>query len=191
LISTAPLLALAATTMTLTPKGVLADEQGAFKGMLTVQYTASQQCASGDGICTHCVQKSGFYVEAQGLADTSLGPLFAKVLKCASPTPPYGTYSGTLTLSTTPPSVLASPKDYLALAYSGKNDDGGDFYGFGPFSGTLTVTNGFGKFQGARGAVTFIATGGPSIPAAAPSPYSNTGIAFYSLQGTIDQGAQR
>jgi hypothetical protein len=143
LLSTALLLALAATTIALRPKPVRADKQGSFKGTLTVQFTVTnnqttQQCASGDTNCSRCVQDSGFYVEAQGLADTSLGPLFAKVLKCFSPlsTPkyPYGTYLGTMTLSTTPPVTLPSlnpsPKDILTLVYSGHNDDGGDFYGF-------------------------------------------------------------
>jgi hypothetical protein len=56
-----------------------------FKGLLTVQFTGSQQCAAGDKNCTLCVQNSGFYIEAQGIADTSLGPLFAEVLKCFYP----------------------------------------------------------------------------------------------------------
>lgn len=50
-------------------------------------------------------------------------------------------------LTTTAP----NRKDSLTWTYSGKNDNGGDFYGFQPFSGTLTITSGTGKFAGARG----------------------------------------
>jgi hypothetical protein len=161
-----------------------------FKGTLTVQFTGSQQCAPGDANCSQCVQNSGFFIEAQGIGDTSLGPLFVKVLKCFYPDkPPYGTYAGTL--STTAP----NGSDSLTWDYSGQNDNGGDFYGFGPFSGKLTVTGGTGKFKGARGDATFTAASGPSIaasayPATAPSPFNIQGMAFYYLQGTIDQDAQ-
>ena len=201
-ISTVLLLAQATMTTALRPTSVRADEQG-FKGTLTVQFTVTngtnQQCASGDGICIQCTQNSGFYVEAQGIAETTLGPLFAKVLKCFNPTPsppkaPYGTYAGTMTLSVTPPvtppSVIPLPKDILTLVYSGQNDDGGDFYGFQPFSGKLTVKSGAGKFQGAQGAIAFIAQSGPFVAAslfgATTSPFSMTGNAFYDLQGTIE-----
>jgi hypothetical protein len=68
-------------------------------------------------------------------------------------------------------------------------------YGFGPFSGKLTVESGAGKFQGAQGTITFTASSGPSVVAAefgvAPSPFAWTGNAFYLLQGTIDQGASQ
>ena len=111
LIATGLLLALAVTAIALRPKAVRADDQGAFQGTLTVQFTGSQQCNSGDSTCSQCVQ-SGVFVEAQGIAQTTLGPLFAKVLKCFYPNnSPYGTYAGTMTLSltppVTPPSVLA------------------------------------------------------------------------------------
>jgi hypothetical protein len=199
LIATGLLLALAVATIVSRPKAVRADEQGAFKGTLTVQFTGSQQCASSDSICRQCVQ-NGLFIEAQGIAQTTLGALFAKVLKCFTPsnTPqaPYGTYAGTMTLSVTPPvtfpSVIKPSKDVLTLAYSGRNDDGGDFYGFQPFSGKLTVMSGTGKFQGAHGSITFTAQSGPAVVAAefgaTTSPFGATGNAFYFLQGTIDQG---
>ena len=67
---------------------------------------------------------------------------------------PLGTYAGTMTLSLTPPvdssECACAPTDVLTLTYYGRNDDGGDFYGFQPFSGKLTVESGVGKFQGAR-----------------------------------------
>jgi hypothetical protein len=111
----------------------------------------------------------------------------------------FGGYAGTLTLSVTPPvtqpSLIPPPKDILTLTYSGRNTDGGDFYGFEPFNGKLTVESGAGKFQGAQGTITFIAQGGPGFGAtefgAAPgNPFAWTGNAFYSLQGTINQGSQ-
>jgi hypothetical protein len=177
---------------------VAQDQQGAFKGTLTVQFILSQDCNTGDSTCSQCVQSGSLFVDAQGIAETTLGPLFAKVLKCATSASPYGTYAGTMTLSETPPvtptSLIAPPKDVLTLTYSGKNTDGGDFYGFQPFRGTLTVASGTGKFQGARGTITFIAQGGPALVAAefgvTPSPFGATGNAFYFLQGTIEGVSQ-
>jgi hypothetical protein len=198
------LLALAVTAIDLKSKAVRADQQGAF-GTLTVQFTESQECASRDSICSQCVQAGGLSIEAQGIAETTLGPLFAKVLKCFNPNPtsqfPYGTYAGTLTLSTTPPvtppSLISAPKDILTLTYSGQNTDAGDFYGFQPFIGQLKVESGAGKFQGAQGTIAFNAQSGPSlvgtefgVPTGA-SPFGVTGNAFYLLQGTINQGGSQ
>lgn len=148
LISLGFLLALTLMAVVLPRRPARADEGTPFKATLPVQFTASQFCAPGDTSCQACTNPSqnGLYVEAQGLADTSLGPQFAQVLKCFYPNnPPFGTYAGTLT--TTAP----NGKDSLTWTYSGKNDNGGDFYGFQPFSGTLTITSGTGKFAGARG----------------------------------------
>ena len=186
--------------------------QGTFvKGTLAVQFvTTGTSCASGDSACTSCLSLGGVFVDAQGLADTTVGPLFAKVLKCATPPgntafggPTYGGYSGTLTLSisppvclspcspTTPPSTAVLPEDALTLTYSGKNDDLGDFYGFGPFEGTFTVESGGGKFQGAKGQLTFIAQSGPGLNGSesgtttSTSPFNTTGTAFYLFEGTL------
>ena len=197
------------------------QEQGTFiEGTLGVLYVLGQSCAPGDSKCSDCIKIPGaVFVEAQGIAQTTLGPLFAQVLKCATPpgttpysTTQYGGYAGTLTLSATPTvappngtanfpldnqpgwqaySLLAPPEDALLLTYSGKNDDNGDFYGFAPFEGTLTVESGIGKFQGARGTLTFIAQGPSPINASligttpSTSPFSGAGNAFYLFQGTI------
>jgi len=153
------------------------------KATLPVQFIASQICAPGDASCSTCVNQNGLFVEAQGLADSSLGPLFAKVLKCFNPNdPPFGTYAGTLT--TTAP----NGKDSLTWAYSGKNDNGGDFYGFQPISGTLTVTSGAGKFAGTHGSEGFAAAGPPTF-IAGPSPIQFAGTAFYYVQGRIEFGS--
>ena len=186
LISLGLLIALAGMAVTLRPKAARADEGVPFRGTLSVQFTGSQVCASGDKNCTTCVGNSSFYVEAQGIANTSLGPLFVEVLKCFNPVggpQQVGTYAGTLT--TTAP----NRKDSLTWAYSGKNDNGGDFYTFGPFSGTLTITGGTGKFVNAHGSATFTAASGPSFTATAfpgpPSPFSMAGMAFYSVEGAL------
>jgi hypothetical protein len=103
----------------------------------------SQICASGDANCSACTGQNNFYVEAQGIGDTSLGPLFAEVLKCFNPSGfnGLGSYAGTLT--TTAP----NGRDSLTWAYSGQNTKLPDFYGFQPFDGTLTITGGTGKWH--------------------------------------------
>src|SRR5580704_19169198 len=191
LISLSLLIALAGMAVALRPKAARADEGVPFRGTLSVQFTGSQVCASGDTNCTTCVGNSSFYVEAQGIANTSLGPLFVEVLKCfnlVGGPQQVGTYAGTLT--TTAP----NRRDSLTWAYSGQNDGtAGDFYGFGPFSGRLTITGATGKFRNAHGSATFTAASGPSFTATAypgpPSPFSMAGMAFYSVEGTVSSRA--
>ena len=173
------LFATALAALAFWPIPAQADGGTPFKATLTVQFIGTQICAPGDASCSACVNQNGFYVEAQGLADTSLGPLFAQVLKCFYPSePPFGTYAGTLT--TTAP----NGKDSLTWVYSGKNDNAGDFYGFQPFSGTLTITGGTGKFAGMHGSASFTAAGPPGW-IAGPSPIQLAGTAFYYIQGQL------
>jgi hypothetical protein len=177
------LLALAAVALAPMPRPAQADDGVPFKGTLTVQFVVSQSCAPGNMNCSTCIGNSGLYVEAQGISDTSLGPLFVEVLKCFNPSGGlFGTYAGTLT--TTAP----NGKDSLTWAYSGQNDNAGDFYGFGPFSGKLTITGGTGKFEDAHGSANFTAASGPST-AVGPSPFNPpvtfVGMAFYSVQGNL------
>lgn len=175
------LLVLGAMTLALKPRAAQADDDARFKGTLTVQVEAIPTiggCAPTDTNCSTCVNNSSFYIEAQGIGDTSLGTMFAVVLKCLNPAVGFGTYAGTLT--TTAP----NGKDSLTWAYSGQNDNAGDFYGFGPFSGNLTITGGTGKFESAQGSATFTAVAGPSSPG--PTPNSVAGMAFYSIQGKIE-----
>ena len=179
------LLALAALTLALKPKTAQAEEGVRFKGTLTVQFVGiptTGGCAVGDTSCITCTSNPGaVYIDAQGIGDTSQGTLFFKLLKCAfAPTQaaPFGSYAGTLT--TTAP----NGKDSLTWAYSGQNDSFGDAYGFGPFSGKLTITGGTGKFDGAQGSATFTAAGGPATPG--PSPNTVVGMAFYSVQGKLE-----
>jgi hypothetical protein len=176
------LLALAAMSLALKPRAAQADEEGRFKGTLTVQVEAIPTiggCAPIDTTCSTCVNNSSFFIEAQGTGDTSLGTMFVEVLKCLNPAGgSFGTYAGTLT--TTAP----NGKDSLTWAYSGQNDNAGDFYGFGPFSGNLTITGGTGKFEDAQGSATFTAVAGPSSPG--PNANSVVGMAFYSVQGKVE-----
>jgi hypothetical protein len=175
------LLALAAITVALRPRTAQANEEVPFKGAFTVQaelITTIGGCAPGDSNCSACLNNSSIYIEAQGIGDTSLGTMFGEVLKCFNPaTGSFGTYAGTLT--TTAP----NGKDSLTWAYSGQNDNAGDFYGFGPFSGKLTITEGTGKFAGAQGSAIFTATAGPAT--AGSSANSLVLMAFYSVQGKL------
>jgi hypothetical protein len=176
------LLALAAMTLALKPRAAQANDDARFTGTLTVQVEAIPTiggCAPTDTNCSTCVNNSSFYIEAQGNGETSLGTMFVEVLKCLNPTGgSFGTYAGTLT--TTAP----NGKDSLTWAYSGQNDNAGDSYGFGPFSGNLTITGGTGKFEGASGSATFTAVFGPSSPG--PTSNSVVGMAFYSIQGKLE-----
>jgi hypothetical protein len=75
--------------------------------------------------------------------------------------------------------------------YSGQNDNAGDFYGFGPFSGDLKITAGTGKFTSAEGTPHFTAASGPTTATGAiglTGPLAGTymGMAFYSVQGTLE-----
>ena len=181
LISLSLLLGLAVVTAALRSKAAAQSDEGVpFSGTLTVQFVASQICALGDTNCHACASANNFYVEAQGIGDTSLGTQFVEVLKCFDPNGfgGLGSYAGTL-MTTAP-----NGKDSLTWAYSGQNTTLADFYGFGPFDGTLTIAGGTGKFEGAHGSASFTAASGPTFTAG-PSPIQNTGTAFYSVHGKV------
>jgi hypothetical protein len=180
LISLGLLLGLAVMTAALRSKAAQSDEGVPFSGTLTVQFVASQICAPGDTNCTACTGANNFYVEAQGIGDTSLGTQFIEVLKCFDPNGFGGLGSYTGTLTTTAP----NGKDSLTWAYSGQNTTLADFYGFGPFDGTLTIAGGMGKFEGAHGRASFTAASGPTFTAG-PSPIQYAGTAFYSVHGKV------
>jgi hypothetical protein len=167
------LLLLAAMTVVLAPKGVLADEGVPISGNFTVAIAFVQNssaCGVGDN-CIACVTSDPprFYIEAQGIGDTArLGTLFLKIQKCANPAASsFGSYEGTFTLT------APGGKDSLTGIYTGKNTSAGDAYGFGPFSGEWKITGGTGRFDDARGHVRFTAI------------YSGNGTAFYAVEGTV------
>jgi hypothetical protein len=165
------LLVLAAMSIVLVSKGAQADEGVPIKGNFTVAFafiTNSNACGTGDN-CLTCINNSGDYIEAQGIGDVSiLGTLFLEVQKCLYPNAsPFGTYNGTFTMT------APNGKDSLTGTYTGKNDNAGDAYGFGPFSGKLRITGGTGKFEGAQGRASFTAVASPN------------NMAFYSVEGTV------
>jgi hypothetical protein len=196
------LLALAAMPLALRPRAAQADEGTPFKGAFTVQAVLIQpspvglperNCApvdnSFDNSCKTCVTNSNAfaYVDAQGIGDTSLGTMFIKVLKCAfnaTPGKPNGSYDGTFSMT------APNRKDSVSGTYSGVNDtpDPLDFfYGWGPFSGTLTITAGTGKFEGAKGSANFTATAGQFGTEASPQPSTDVLVmAFYAVQGNLE-----
>ena len=171
-----------AVTVALKPKtAAFASETLPIKGTFTEQaelITAISSCAAGDTNCNACLNSSGFYIEAQGAGDTSQGPLYFEIRKCFNPAGgSFGTYAGTFTMT------APNGKDSLIGTYSGQNDNGGDAYGFGPFSGGLTITGGTGKFGGAQGSASFTAVAGPLT--AGPAANTNVLMAFYSVHGNL------
>ena len=177
----AGLAVLAAMTIAVVPRRAWANDVVVLGGGFTVQaelITAITTCAPGDTNCNACLNNSGIYVEAQGIGETSLGRLFVEILKCFNPAGgSFGTYAGTFKLT------AANGKDSVPGTYSGQNDNAGDAYGFGPFSGQWTITGGTGKFEGAKGIASFTAVAGPLT--AGPSPNSLVLMAFYSVQGNL------
>lgn len=175
------LLVLVVTNIAFLPKRARASEGVMFAGGFTVQaelITTITTCAPGDTNCNACLNNSGIYVEAQGIGETSLGRLFVEILKCFNPAGgSFGTYAGTFKLT------AANGKDSVTGTYSGQNDNAGDAYGYGPFSGQWTITGGTGKFEAARGSASFAAVAGPLT--AGPSPNSLVLMAFYSVQGNL------
>lgn len=166
-------------TVALKPKAALGSDTVPIKGTFTVQAELISACAPDDANCNACLSSSGFYIEAQGVGDTSQGPLFFEILKCFNPASGFGTYTGTFTMT------APNGKDSVTGTYSGQNDNGGDAYGFGPFSGKLMITGGGGKFEGAHGSASFTAVAGPLT--AGPSPNTNVLMAFYAVQGNLLQ----
>ena len=89
-----------------------------------------------------------------------------------------GSYAGTL-MTTAP-----NGKDSLTWTYSGQNTTLADFYGFGPFDGTLTIAGGTGKFEGAHGCASFTAASGPTFTAG-PSPIQCAGRVAMVVLGVL------
>jgi hypothetical protein len=175
------LLAVVAITIGLKPRVAHASEGVLLNGTFTVQaelLTTITTCAPGDTNCAECLNTAGIFVDAHGIGETSLGPLVFQILKCFNPAGgSFGTYAGTFTMA------APNGEDSLTGTYSGQNDNAGDAYGFGPFSGKLTVTHATGKFRGAQGSDTFTAQAGPLT--VGPNPNTAMLMAFYSVRGNI------
>jgi len=193
------LAAVAAVTLPRTSRAALSDEAVAITGNFTVEFEGLATCPSPDPggqpalpsmlrypECAPCINAGGYYIEAQGIGNTSQGTMTIEVLKCYNPaggTGGLGSYEGYFQMS------APNGTDSVTGTYSGQNYDygaNGDALGFGPFRGTLTVTEGTGKFRGATGSVGFTALSGPGSPG--PTPNSVVGNAFYSVQGGVTGG---
>ena len=173
-------LVLAATAVALTPKSVLADKHRdktvPIAGTFTVSLTrpsALDYCVGGGpaGSTTAAI-------EAQGIGRISkLGPLFLTVKKCAVTIGNAVTYAGTFKMT-------AGNGDTMEGTYAGTGDRSlRDENGFGPFQGTLTLTEGTGKFRHSSGVLSFTALSSPaSVGVTAPTV---NGMAFYLVQGNM------
>ena len=80
-----------------------AEESSSISGAFVEQaelIIAISACGPGDTSCTTCLNSSGFFVEAQGLGDTSQGPMYLEIRKCFNPGGgSFGTYDGTFTMT--------------------------------------------------------------------------------------------
>ncbi len=192
--------ALVATGISVKGKAAQADERVPIAGSFTVQFEGVGTCPSPDpaGLpalpsmlkyppCAPCINEGGYYIEAQGIGHTSQGTMFIEVLKCYNPgADTYGSYAGSFQMT------APDGTDSLEGTYSGQNYDygpNGDSLGFGPFRGKLTVTEGTGKFGGAKGSFDFTALSGPGSPG--PTPNSVVGNAFYSVEGNVQMRGER
>ena len=194
------LAALAAMAFSVKTRAAQIDERVPITGNFTVEFEALGTCPSPDpsGLpalpsmlkyppCAPCISDGGYYVEAQGIGHTSQGKMFIEVLKCYKPGEgKYGSYAGFFQMT------APEGTDSVVGTYSGQNSDygpNGDSLGFGPFRGTLTVKEGTGKFDGAKGNFSFTALSGPGSPG--PTPNSVVGSAFYSVEGQLEVRDER
>lgn len=159
------LLALAAVTVVLAPKGALADEGVPIKGTFTVAFSAMPNTA-GDSFCGGTPLAN--IVEAHGSGASTLGALSFSLQKTVGPT-----LHGCLTLT-------APNGDTLLAIYDG-TQGAPNANNFRDATGALTFTGGTGRFLNASGSADFTAVfsriGGTANPI--------QGIAFYSVEGTV------
>lgn len=189
------LAALAAMAFSVKTRAAQIDERVPIAGNFTVEFEGVGTCPYPDpsGLpalpstlkyppCAPCINSGGYYVEAQGIGHTSQGPMSIEVLKCYNPAAgQYGSYAGVFQMT------ARDGTGSVSGTYSGQNYDygsNGDPLGFGPFRGTLTVTEGTGKFAGDKGSFGFTALSGPGSPG--PTPNSVVGNAFYSVEGDLE-----
>jgi hypothetical protein len=143
-------LVLAAMAVTLTPKEVLADDDGVpIRGTFVVSFmypSAVNYCAG-----------PGNPIEGRGLGNISgLGPLFLTVKKCGTRNGNIVTFLGTLTMT-------AANGDTLEGIETGTADVSlTDENGYRPSQGTFTLTGGTGQFTGASGVLRWTAVQNPT-----------------------------
>lgn len=156
----------AAITVALTPKRVLADEGRHFKGTFTAAFSALPN-TEGQSFCGGMPLAT--IVEAHGAGSSTLGPLSVSINKTVT----GADYHGCLTLTDPNGDTLSAVYDATQGLPNANN--------FRDATGTLTFTGGTGRFEGAGGTADFTAEfsriGGTANPA--------QGMAFYSVNGTL------
>lgn len=173
---------LAAVTIAVACQAAQAQELP-MNGPFTVTYVG-QPADSIPGVpdCT-----GNIWVEARGIGQTILGPMFYTVQKCYNLT--NFTYAGTFTLCLSDALCGPNSKDSMSGVYTGADDayDGHFPIVFGPFHGTLTVNEGTGRFEGARGTINFAAMGAQNIQFNPDGTIAGVheGTAYYALRGTL------
>jgi hypothetical protein len=169
------LVLIAALPVALAPAAARADDGIPFQGALAVSATvnANTQNTAYCGGSPHSLA-----AEAHGNGYTSLGAFTFSFVKTVDlPGPMHGC----ATLTAVNGDILTAIYDGTAGAPHGN--------GFAPATGTLTITGGTGKFQGAKGTlnftVVFLAENpGPSFTGGPPAPLLYVS-AFYTLQGNV------
>ena len=163
-------LVLTAIAVASAPTAVLANGPMPIDGTFAVSFMAPS--AEAPNYCA-INGTSGTAIEAQGIGKMSgpLGPLFLTIKKCRS----GNTYAGAFTMT-------AGNGARLSGTYAGTHDSVGA-NGFGSFHGTLTVTEGTGRFRHARGVLSFTAVGSPASTGATPNTVN--GAAYYLVQGNM------
>jgi len=160
-------------TLTAVAMGMALIPQAARAAEVPISGSFSVFYAADTNPGTHGCHASDYFVEAHGIGDTAqLGSLFLDVAKCYMPAAGlYGGYAGSFT-----PRVPNS-KDTVTGTYTGSNDPYTGYFPnvFGPFHGTLTINGGTGRFEGAKGSVSFTAISGGNV-------------AYYFLDGNVSFG---
>jgi hypothetical protein len=176
------LLPLAAAAIAVASQPALAQNMP-INGPFTVTFIG-QPADSIPGVsgCT-----GNIWVEAHGIGQTILGPMFFTVTKCYNLM--NATYAGTFRLCFSDALCGPNSDDSMSGVYAGADDPyKGNFpIVFGPFHGTLTVNAGTGRFEGARGTITFTAMSADNIQYNAdgtPAPV-HEGSAYYALRGML------
>lgn len=167
------LLAVAAMSLVLLPKGTRADEGGPIKGTFTVAFSGMPN-TTGASYCEG--PALGFVVEAHGVGHSSLGDLSLSIQK----TVVGSAMHGCVTFTALNGDTLSAIYDLTAGVPNANL--------FRDATGTLTFTGGTGRFQGASGNASVTAVFSRIGGTAAPMQ----GIAFYSVDGTLSlqQGGQ-
>lgn len=177
------LLPLAAATIAVATQAAMAQGMP-INGSFTVTFIG--QPANGIQGVSGC--NGNIWVEAHGIGQTSLGPMFLTVQKCYNLM--NSTYAGTFALCLSDASCGPNSQDSMSGDYAGADDTTYAGYFpivFGPFHGALTVNAGAGRFEGARGTINFGAMSTQNIQYNPDGTIAGVheGPAYYALSGTV------